>query len=81
MRKIRLNIDDLAVESFKTAGAEGKAGTVRGNGWTELEGCAVSDGASACATCDGGCPRDTSTCFASCRMTNGYRVCIDPDGC
>jgi hypothetical protein len=77
MRKIRLNIDDLAVESFKTAAAEGKTGTVKGNGWTEFEGCVVSDGASACATCDGGCPQDTSTCFASCRMTNGYRVCID----
>ncbi len=76
MRKISLNIDDLAVESFTTAASEGKKdGTVRGHDATFLPGC-NSD--SACASCLEGCPRDTLTCFASCRMTNGYQACIDP---
>jgi hypothetical protein len=78
MRKIRLEIDDLTVESFDTAGSKGqKAGTVHGNAYSQWEGCIISDGISACATCDGGCPADTRTCFASCRMTNGYAACID----
>jgi len=32
MRKIRLDVEQLAVESFVTAGAAGALGTVRGNG-------------------------------------------------
>jgi hypothetical protein len=72
MRKIRLEIDDLTVESFNTAESKEKnAGTVHGNAYSQWEGCIISDGVSACATCDGGCPADTRTCFASCRMTNG----------
>ncbi|HLM67641.1 MAG TPA: hypothetical protein VK358_08950 [Longimicrobium sp.] len=83
MRKISLKIDDLTVESFSTAGGEGrKQGTVRGHDWSEWEECTQMDGCnsgeSLCATCDEGCPADTQTCFASCRMTNGYQVCIDP---
>jgi hypothetical protein len=62
MRKIRLSIDDLAVESFKTAGSDQKnAGTVHAH-FTEVEGCAISKG----------------TCFQSCARTNGYQYCIDP---
>lgn len=76
MRKIRLNVDELAVESFRTAASEGTAGTVQGQGFTAMAGCVISGGVSACATCDGGCPQDTSTCFASCQMTNGYQKCI-----
>lgn len=80
MRKIRLDIDDLKVESFDTAKGEKQTGTVHGHEYSEWEGCGpISDGVSACATCDEGCPQDTSTCFASCRMTNGYQVCIRPD--
>jgi len=77
MHKIRLKIDDLAVESFTTAESEKKAGTVRGHALTELFGCPPSE-FSNCATCLEGCPQDTMTCFASCRMTNGYHACIDP---
>jgi hypothetical protein len=78
MRKIRLDVENLMVESFSTdGGEEKKVGTVHGHAFTEWEGCVVS-GMSDCATCDGGCPRDTMTCFASCRMTNGYQACIDP---
>ena len=77
MRKIRLDIEDLAVESFHTTdGEEKRIGTVRAHDATMLQGC-TSDG-SRCATCDGGCPADTLTCFVGCAMTNGYQVCIDP---
>jgi hypothetical protein len=62
MRKIRLSIDALAVESFKTAGSDQKnAGTVHAH-VTELAGCNFSQG----------------TCFQSCAMTNGYQYCIKP---
>lgn len=77
MRKIRLDIEELEVESFDTAEGRGKAGTVRGHGFTQL-GCVPSE-FSDCATCLEGCPRDTLTCFASCRMTNGHGACIDPN--
>jgi hypothetical protein len=78
MRKIRLSIEELSVESFNTAGSEDKRqGTVRGNGWSEWEGCQNSPD-TMCATYCEGCPQDTMTCFASCRMTNGYQACIDP---
>ena len=65
MRKIHLDIDDLAVESFDTAKGEGAAaGTVRGHDATM-----VADG----------CPNiSRGTCFQSCAMTNGYQYCIDP---
>lgn len=86
MGKIRLSIDELAVESFEPAGRAGKTGTVRGHeSDTETQyfggGC-VSDGVSDCATCaaPNGCPRDTGTCFASCERTNGFGICIEP-GC
>lgn len=64
MRKISLNIDDLAVESFNTArGEAAEPGTVRGHLATTLaDGCNFSRG----------------TCFQSCAMTNGYQYCIDP---
>lgn len=76
MRKIRLEIDDLAVESFNTVhGEEKKPGTVRGH---ESEEWGCNSQYSNCATCQEGCPRDTLTCFASCRMTDGMGPCIDP---
>src|SRR5262245_11167920 len=79
MRKIRLNLDDLAVESFGTAdGKSTKAGTVRAHdSGTDFDGCASYY--SNCATCQEGCPQDTLTCFGSCRMTGGLNPCIDPD--
>lgn len=62
MRKIRLEIDELAVESFDVAaGNKGKAGTVLGHGITQLAGCPnISQG----------------TCFQSCGTD--YRPCILP---
>ena len=77
MRKIRLDLDDLTVESFNTAPAEGKqGGTIKGHA-TYFVGCVASEN-SDCATCLDGCPQDTLTCMASCLRTDGYRICKDP---
>lgn len=82
MRKIRLDLEELVVESFDPAASKTrKAGTVRGNGWSEWGECDISDG-SYCATCGYGgqvCPQDTMTCFASCLMTGGNAACIEPN--
>ncbi|HEX2203286.1 MAG TPA: hypothetical protein VHG91_08310 [Longimicrobium sp.] len=75
MRKVRLAIDELAVESFDAGDGAGKGGTVRGHDASLYLPC-NSDG-SQCATCQaGGCPQDTSTCFVTCSRTNGYQVCF-----
>lgn len=76
MRKLRLKLDDLAVESFGTADPRGrKPGTVHGHYDTSWEGC--GSGASECQTCRPfGCAQDTVTCFAGCG-TNYYQICIE----
>lgn len=77
MRKIRLDIEDLVVESFGPADGKGGKGTVHGHDATRLAGCGPSE-LSNCATCLEGCPADTMTCYFSCRMTDGFQPCIDP---
>lgn len=79
MHKIRLNVDELTVESFDTANGRGKKdGTVHGHDFSLQVQCGSVN--SDCATCQpGGCPRDTQTCFASCGRTNGFQVCIEPN--
>lgn len=49
MRKLRLDVDSLVVQSFETASALPMAGTVRGNGGTQTD-------------AGSGCPIDTCTC-------------------
>ena len=50
MRKIKLQLDTLRVESYETSRASEVAGTVRAHGSTEW-------GEPTCdITCDGGCP-------------------------
>lgn len=62
MRKIRLSIEELAVESFNTAARDEKSeGTVHAHA-TERLACQISQG----------------TCFQSCARTDGYQYCIDP---
>lgn len=84
MRKIRLSLDALTVDSFAPAGWSANVGTVRGNDSFQTFGdqvtCVSGCGATDCATCQpGGCPRDTQTCFASCGRTNGLGPCIEPN--
>ncbi|HEY0015140.1 MAG TPA: hypothetical protein VGC13_02435 [Longimicrobium sp.] len=69
MRKISLSIEDLAVESFDTTKARAtKIGTVHGHDDDSGENSEYSN----CATCLEGCPRDTMTCFGSCRNSQYY---------
>ena len=73
MRKIRLDVDRLAVETFDTAGEKGRRpGTVRAHdaSWPD---CVSSP--SGCPTCEQGCHQDTLTCFASC--STDHRPCIE----
>jgi hypothetical protein len=66
MRKIRLDVDALAVESFDTARTQDKkTGTVIGHDATLL-----ADG------CTGGGCFSQGTCFRSCGTD--YRPCIEP---
>src|ERR1700755_1734565 len=78
MRKVRLDIDALEVESFATDGWIGK-GTVRGHGSEDgtfvslypnaVEGCAGDGGTR--VPCGGGatCSCQPQTCAASCYVT------------
>jgi hypothetical protein len=78
MRKIRLDIDALTVESFNPdAGPVRGAGTVRGHITLRL-GCGGVSELSNCASCLDGCPNETLTCQASCLNTDGNAVCKEP---
>ncbi len=89
MRKIRLKVDELEVESFSTAGKSGKpAGTVHGQQevYTSPQMCpSVETGHDGCYGCPvsgnlscTGCPRDSWSCVASCGATNGMAICLYP---
>jgi hypothetical protein len=60
MRKLTLNLDQLAVDSFDTAAATEKKGTVFGEQCT----CQTQCSCPGCPTCDYTC--DDVTCAASC---------------
>jgi hypothetical protein len=80
MRKIRLDVEKLTVESFDTAGREmKKVGTVRGHdSGTDYDGCVSYY--SNCASCLESCPHESQTCFGSCRAyTDQGFACIDPN--
>lgn len=92
MSKIRLDIEDLAVESFDTAGGQGDgAGTVHGREFTVIPDCrtvgsdcrTVQTGNPECPGCQVSgnascvwCPGDTNTCY-SCSWTDGVICVID----
>ncbi len=78
MKKLKLNLDDLKVESFNTSTSEPIKGTVKGN-WTYTNSCGEeSDGIVICdteqatcwntcdATCFTNCATDCATCNGSC---------------
>jgi hypothetical protein len=60
MRKLKLSLDALQVDSFHaTAGASAR-GTVPGHSWTQYA------DESCFGTCDGGCTRDWGSCNGGC---------------
>ncbi|HEX8832387.1 MAG TPA: hypothetical protein VF705_14530 [Longimicrobium sp.] len=64
MGKLRLMVDDLAVESFETARPGGKAGTVRGAGavgLTDADTCWYTCGESCGRSCT--CPESQNSCY------------------
>jgi len=69
MRKLKLRVEELRVESFDTAGARGGRGTVRGAEDTNESGCMI-------ASCGVTCP-------LSCEPSCPYGGCDDtaPRGC
>ena len=70
-RKLRLDVEQLSVESFTLAGEEG-AGTVRAHGEVPLQEPA-SDYNGECGTnyasCNGTCVSCPNTCYATCGTT------------
>lgn len=65
MKKLRLELDEISVESFHTQGAAGEPGTVHGNQEGGEDAAAITGWSWLCgscnATCDGG-----ATCPLSC---------------
>lgn len=90
MKKLMLDVEQLAVESFATGGAASEAGTVhghnhtRGNHATCWETCGASCGVTCPATCGYTCNGEYTcfgdTCAATCNCTNTqpYLSCIEP---
>ena len=70
MRKIRLQLESLAVESFDTTGPRPDAGTVAAHQIVTVAPCDYESG-SCFASCNGTCAR-TCSCEATC---NGYESC------
>jgi hypothetical protein len=90
MRKLRLEVSDLTVETFSpTSGPVNAAGTVHGatgdDVWTSPCVCpSVQTGQEGCMcqvsgnlSCVG-CPSDTESCFQSCAATDGGSICLNP---
>lgn len=78
MKKLKLELDDLQVESFQTARAEPRRGTVRGNippTWncTDYVDCTWDFGCETeVVSCNGSCNGSCAdTCWGSCNGTCG----------
>ena len=68
MRKIRLDLDALEVESFPTADGDGERGTVLAQ--QSIFQCSVADTCFGNPTCLG-----HATCACACSETDGVRIC------
>jgi hypothetical protein len=60
MRKLKLSLDELQVDSFHATGSGAERGTVPGHSWTQHA------DESCFGTCDGGCTRDWGSCNGGC---------------
>jgi len=78
MRKLRLRIDELSVESFDAGEAESGRGTVKGYWvWTDPRACTEQgmctvDGTCANTGCGNSCD---GTCFGTCWCTDHWTAC------
>jgi len=90
MRKTRLALEDLAVDSFDTGSGRAAGGTVHGHqltprcGWDPTHyGTCQGTCVDSCGgpTCEYPCQTANTchlTCQAGCSWTNGYQVCKEP---
>jgi hypothetical protein len=74
--KLKLNLDDLSVDSFDTAGAQKQKGTVFGEQCTCWTQCGQNT-CPGCPTCDATCNATCggATCAGSCYGTCGGDTC------
>jgi hypothetical protein len=78
MKKTRLDLDSLSVESFDTTAAPEGRGTVHGNADTFQSYC--SDGRTCIDTCDYTCNQYNATCGSTCVGScepSGCGTCVD----
>jgi hypothetical protein len=68
MRKLKLDLDALDVDSFDTGDEHGRSGTVRGHDTVETEWCT---GYPDCGVSQRGCQTPRNTCYGSCGCTQG----------
>jgi hypothetical protein len=83
MRKLRLNVEELTVESFVPAGSRTKAGTVKANEYTEAFTCDYNACGGtlpgACNTNDLQCASGDYSCQYNC-TNDGRWTCADTCG-
>jgi len=84
MKKIRLDVETLSVESFATAAADPHEGTVHAHQEDSVDICASVN---LCASIQICVPQQSTarrasnyaSCIANCECTNGLRACIMPN--
>jgi hypothetical protein len=89
MRKLKLSLDELQVDSFHATGPEARRGTVAGNSWTQHadESCfgTCDGGCTVWGSCNGGCGSGgascNGTCVASCNGSCGCSANATECGC
>ena len=82
MEKLKLNLEDLKVESFELNSEEKKQGTVNGQGLCteDFSGCRDVTAYASCVTCGTTCGVNVTcqdTCANTCENTCAY-TCLDP---
>lgn len=94
MRKLKLEIEALEVETFEPAAVRGERGTVRGHlsayyelchaddTWQQSCTCEATCNAETCYNCGGsaGCGGDSANCSVGCSEFE-YAPTYDPAGC
>ena len=81
MKKIKLDLDTLDVESFEPSEAKGERGTVKGLFTAYYEPCHEGDTWQGSCTCEPTCNADTcyncpsAACTQTCPQTGGERTC------
>jgi len=77
MKKIKLSIEGLRVESFATAASERRAGTIFGNAET-LDTCAVG---APCYSAIDTCPSSPHAATMPCNGCVGTELCVSTELC